>query len=454
MLFSRKKKGISLRVLYVWIILAALLISGLMFYSTHSLKLTFNRLIDAAENQIALEKAAHELMDASDYLTERVQCFTVSGDMRFLNDYFTEVFETKRRENAITKMSGDPAVVSALEQLQQAMQDSVRLMNKEYYAMRLVTEAKGYSDIPEALKSTELTQEDAALSVEKKMKRATEIVLDNDYYEQKDRIRSEMKESLSALETLTRNTEQAVLKELQDNMNVIRIIILIQVLMMIIVVWLTLHLGIHPILKAVDRIKEDRAIPECGANEFRYLAHTYNTQTVKLNEENELLKTISQTDALTGLRNRMALRNDYDTYTNREVTVMMLDLDNFKRINDTCGHEEGDRILAETGKLLSDTFGKDYCYRFGGDEFLVILPDVSESEFLTKLRPLRENTPQLLMNGKPSPVGYSIGFSHGIPSKVLNLRDLFDDADQNMYADKRSKPRDIPSTRKTALEGA
>ncbi len=119
---------------------------------------------------------------------------------------------------------GNPEVSEALAQLQHAMEDSVSLMNREYYAMRLVIDAKGDTDIPDTLKEIALSAKDAALSPEEKMKRATEMVLDNEYYEQKDRIRSEMKESLLVLESFTRNTEYSALNDLQNVMNIIRII--------------------------------------------------------------------------------------------------------------------------------------------------------------------------------------------------------------------------------------
>ena len=438
---KRNKDGLSLRTIYIWMIIATLIISGLMFYATFSLTSTFQRLTDATENQIALDKAAHELMDASDYLTERVQRFTVNGDPRFMNEYFTEAFETNRREHAIEKMSGDSRASAVLEQLQEAMEGSRKLMHREYYAMRLVIEAKGYTDYPAELQDVSLSEQDAVLSPEGKMRRATEMVLDDEYYDRKERIRTDLQESLDALEAMTRNAESAAFDDVRGIMNYVRVIIVIQILGMVLLVWLTVRLEINPTLKAVDRIKNDRPIEEEGANEFRYLARAYNGLTDQLSRENELLKEASRTDALTGIRNRLALREDYDSYQGHEVTVMLLDLDNFKTINDTRGHEEGDRILSETGRLLADAFGREHCFRYGGDEFLVIYPDCSEAEFRKKLDTIMENRPVFRDAGEVLRAGYSVGYVHAYVNEQRDLRDLFTEADQKMYQIKRDKLR-------------
>lgn len=166
---------------------------------------------------------------------------------------------------------------------------------------------------------------------------------------------------------------------------------------------------------------------------FRKVAHL----TEELQRENERLQSMSITDSLTGIRNRMALRQDYDSYRNCEVTVMMLDLNQFKRINDTLGHGEGDRILRETGHLLADTFGAEHCYRYGGDEFLVILPDLPESEFRERLERMMESRPTLTMDGKTSHVGYSVGYVHAALDHHDTLRNLMASADERMYQMKR-----------------
>ena len=154
--------------------------------------------------------------------------------------------------------------------------------------------------------------------------------------------------------------------------------------------------------------------------------------TKELHRENEILQYMSMTDALTGIRNRMALRHSYDSYQGHEVSVMMLDINDFKIKNDTYGHDEGDRVLIETGKLLSETFGEDHCYRYGGDEFLVIVPDISETEFREKLESMKQKS---VVMGDSKTV-FSVGYAHALLKDPDMLRELISKADERMYEEK------------------
>ena len=158
----------------------------------------------------------------------------------------------------------------------------------------------------------------------------------------------------------------------------------------------------------------------------------------QLRLENEHLKALSLIDPLTGIRNRLALRQDFDSYNTHEVTVMMIDIDNFKSINDTIGHEEGDRVLMETASIIAESFGKEYSYRYGGDEFLVVYPDASESEFKKKLDAMMRKRPSIIMDGVKTEIGISAGVIHEKLDDPKKLRNLFSIADERMYRTKRS----------------
>ncbi len=105
-------------------------------------------------------------------------------------------------------------------------------------------------------------------------------------------------------------------------------------------------------------------------------------------------------------------------------TVIMLDLDHFKRINDSFGHAAGDEVLRVFGRVLRDTVrGGDTVGRFGGEEFLVILPPPGGADVL-----LRRVRAQWLAE-RPFPVTFSAGIaaSAGDPDQTVNL------ADQALY---------------------
>ena len=98
-------EGISLRTIHIAMILCAVVISLLLIFSTYQSASVFSSLSKAAGDYSVRQKAAHELMEASDYLTEMVQRFTLEGDTQYLENYFEEVFVSRRREESITSMS-------------------------------------------------------------------------------------------------------------------------------------------------------------------------------------------------------------------------------------------------------------------------------------------------------------------------------------------------------------
>ena len=435
---KRSEKEISIRRIHIWLIIIILITSATVVYSTYRMTQTFLRLVTASVKQAELYKAAHELMDASDYLTEQVQRFTVNGDMRFLEQYFTEAFETTRREEAISKMDLDKRTEAAQDKLRQAMNSSVQLMDQEYYAMRLVIEAKGYTDYPDILKEYSLKPEDAGLLPEDKLRRATELVLNDDYYTVKDLIRKDMRESIEEVDRIMQESRDAELSTLQKDLNIVRIVILLQTVSILFMVRLTTRLGINPILRAVEKIKADSPILETGASEFRYLAQAYNKMYAKNKSSIETLNYKASHDELTGAYNRAGydfLLSNIDLST---TYMMLFDVDNFKTINDTYGHEIGDKVLIKLVQVLKSIFRDDDCIcRIGGDEFVVFMVHSSgmprrliESK-IDQINDDLENTD----DGLP-PVSISVGIVNG--KDASDSANLFEKTDAAMYESKKS----------------
>lgn len=437
-----REDGISLRTLYVWLIILAVIITGVVVYATYHLSATFLQLSRAMDEHMVLERAAYELLEASDYLTEKVQRFSIAGKMEYLEDYFTEAFETTRRENAIEKMSQSPNSSAALEKLQEALVSSKSLMEQEFYAMRLVIEAKKIKDYPEVLQTVTLTEEDRQMTPEGKLRRATTLVLSESYYEKKDLVRDKMKESLTELENLTRSFEEASAKTLRSELQLVRTVIILQALGIFVMIWLTSTLGISPVLKAVDRIKDDSPIPEIGANEFRYLARTYNKMYNVYKASVEHLNFKASHDELTKVYNRAG----YDLLLSSldlDTTYMLLfDVDDFKQVNDGYGHETGDRLLIKVANTLRGNFrSDDYVCRIGGDEFVVFMvhSDGTQDKLIaSKIQQINRELGQGA-DGLP-PTSISVGIAHG--TQCADTAELYEKTDAAMYMAKRNGKHD------------
>ena len=276
------RKGISLKTLHIAMIICAVVISALLVFSTYQSSSVFSKLSKATGNYIVRQEAAHELMEASDYLTEMVQRFTLEGDTQYLNNYFEEAFVSRRREASITSMAENEAEEVLVKQLQEAMDESTALMYREYYAMKLVIDAKEIRDDHESLRAIDLKDEDTFLSADEKMDLAQKMVLGTEYYEKKEIIRTKLKSSLQTLDKLMATTRQTTSDELNSELTIVRVAIIVLTVVILALIGLTAKLGTIPLMDAQQKIDKEEPIPEKGAKEFKALAHGYNRMHEKL----------------------------------------------------------------------------------------------------------------------------------------------------------------------------
>lgn len=163
-------------------------------------------------------------------------------------------------------------------------------------------------------------------------------------------------------------------------------------------------------------------------------------QLVNARQEMELL---ALTDALTGLPNRRALMNHVATDEQRmhreskPLGVVLLDVDNFKQVNDSLGHAAGDTVLRAVADCLQETVrGADHVGRWGGDEFLLLLPGASASEAAEIAERCREKIAGrkiVATDGDAIRVTVSLGAAAGPIDAWRSAADLLQLADQALY---------------------
>lgn len=152
-------------------------------------------------------------------------------------------------------------------------------------------------------------------------------------------------------------------------------------------------------------------------------------------------------DPLTGCFTRAfgleMMRVTFDNAVRKNVpyTVAFIDLDDFKQINDRNGHDYGDRILAEVGRSLISRFRlSDMVVRWGGEEFLVLLPEVDSKHAESILK--RVMTPGLASLGAGKVQRGSVGVAERLEDAIAMPQNLIDLADQRMYDAKRRRDHD------------
>ena len=373
-----KQEGISLKKM-TWVMLGVSVIIALMllFAVTGAFR-SFRQMEKLTDNYIMLQDATTELMGASDLLTEEAQCYTVIGTRNHLENYFNEAENERRREHAIATMEAEMPDSAALQDLMKAMNESVALMDREYYAMRLVLEAQEDSDIPAPLRELQLKTEDQALSPEKKTELAQRMMHDEEYYEQKNRIRSNLTACVEDLKSSVHGEQKRMEEQTGQKMILVSALIILQTLAVFLMLWMITRLGLNPVLRAVDHIRKDQKIPIVGASEFRYLAGTYNMMYNAYKKSIEKLNFKASHDELTGVYNRAGYDLIISSMDLSSSAMMLLDADLFKSVNDTYGHETGDQILKKIAATLKKNFrSDDYICRIGGDEFVVLMVHVS-----------------------------------------------------------------------------
>jgi diguanylate cyclase (GGDEF)-like protein len=166
-------------------------------------------------------------------------------------------------------------------------------------------------------------------------------------------------------------------------------------------------------------------------------------EALQAKEETEReLRRLTISDPLTGLHNRRqltaVLQKEFQRWKRYRIdcTCMMLDLDHFKRINDTYGHDAGDEVLKGFAKLLDANIRKiDSCFRYGGEEFVVVLPAAPIAEAVQVAERLLELTRDFpyVFAGETVTVTASVGISNFAASNSDNWNNIITLADEKLY---------------------
>ncbi len=287
------RNGISIRVVHIAMLACAAAIVGLLIYSTVQSSNVFTTLSAETDNYIVRQKAADDLMEASDYLTERFQLLTTLDGtdeagrediQKYISQYFEEAFTSQRRENAVKVMAENHADESLTKQLEEALNESRSLMGMEKKAMYLICDLYGIDTIymSELDPFSPSPEEDVKSDPESKKNQAQMLVMGNDYYASKEIIRTKLKNALEMMDEQMSATRRKTSADMMKTLSINRTMIIVMVVVLGGLILLTAVLSTIPLITANRCRRDNKRIPMIGSKEFRAMAESYNEMYDKL----------------------------------------------------------------------------------------------------------------------------------------------------------------------------
>ena len=349
-------KGIRISTVNMIMILISCVLYILLITATIRVSEQYKNVHSSMDEYIAFEENEAFLTEGSAYLTEQVRLYTVTLEPEYMENYFTEANESKRRETALENLTDAYEGDQAYEYLVEALQHSNDLMHDEIYAMRLISEAQDYPEesLPPEVQEVGLSDEDQTLGRDEMIQKAREIVFGTAYQDAKARILASVESSMKSMHEVTHEKMLGNAEALESTMTMQRRLVSILFVETVATFLLIILLIIKPLQVHVNCIKEEKMMEVTGSYEFKYLALTYNDIFEIKNANEAMLRYRAEHDPLTGIVNRGGFEQLKSMFQMKggALGLLIIDVDKFKLINDGYGHEVGDQVLKKVAGLL------------------------------------------------------------------------------------------------------
>lgn len=400
---------------------------------SNNVKNRFNDVNDSMSKFIICQQSSEKIKESANYLTEQARLFVVTGSREHLDSYLKEYLEIRSQQKAFRELEKVCSKSDlALQRLRIALEQGNGLIEMELYAMRLVCEAMQEKDLPTAISKIAIGDLDKSSSPQEMKETAINNLFGDGYMIYKLRLNSNCQLTVAAIEQQIKKDLNMNADQLGSNIRRLRVLFFV---LLIVNVFIFIGFGflvILPLGKFRTSIENDEKLDVIGSLEFKSLAESYNEiYEIKAQNEKSLLKK-AEYDGLTGILNRRAFDQICETSAQKEqkIALLLIDMDNFKNVNDTYGHLGGDNALKSLAAALSETFrDTDYVARVGGDEFAAILPNCDASAanaIKKKIERINKRLSQLAEHFVSVSVG--VAFSDNGFSK-----ELYDKADKALY---------------------
>ena len=263
--------------------------------------------------------------------------------------------------------------------------------------------------------------------------RASALVFDEGYMEYKDQIRESVAKCADRL-VATTGEEMVRTNASMNRLMVVQGILLVVLLLCIVaeVIFITTQIRM-PLARMVEFMRRQEPLKPTGAEELQFVTKTYNEFLEKTQTAQRQLSYEASHDPLTGLFNRSGYEAFMDNADQDHIALLIIDIDQFKAINDTYGHDVGDRILKRVAEILTHSFRSvDAICRVGGDEFVVVMTRANSSMHQLVINKIaRANS--LLQDPQDGLPKTSLSVGVAFSDRENPQGDIFKDADTALY---------------------
>lgn len=430
------------------------ILTGVVFCFILLISNSVNKRFDAVRRTITkfivCEQSSKDIKESANYLTEKAQQFVVSLNPSYAESFIEEITVKRSQDRALESLMEVCSEKDlALQRLKIALSQADSLNEMELYSIRLAYESiakdptrESAVKIPESVSGISLRPDDSALSAEEMHARAISNLFESGFLLYRTRVNENCNLTIRAIEQQIEDELGANADELGENLQRLQMLFCLLLIVTTLIFVALAFLVINPLKKFQISIRNDEKLKMIGSSEFKSLAQSYNEiyDMKAKNEKTLLIK--AEYDALTGILNRRAFDQICQSSAEKKqsIALLLIDMDNFKHINDTYGHQGGDTALKELARLLKETFRKDdYVARIGGDEFAAILQDFNpsaENRILEKVEEI--NVALSNMKDGIKPVSISVGAAY---SATGYSERLYRSADKALYEVKENGRR-------------
>ena len=435
---GNNRKAISAKGVIIPSIVVILFFNLLIIYITFIINRSGREISAMMQRNFVFSEMSANYSQGVDSLVELAGKYVSTLDEDVLKEYFSRYHQVIEDGDALAEEFTRLKYDESCEQMKASIAYEAGRNDTEHHALRLCAGAANLdlSAYPE-LQEYALTPQEEQLSPALQHDAAMELISSRSYQATRGNIQRTLSMEVhfaadrTAAEIEKKNRILANYRVIQWILMGLGILILIAMSVLLFVRLLI------PLEKSVEIVQRGDEIPvNRGFAELQRLAASYDELLHYRNKLESNLRTLSMTDALTGLPNRMAFEDYVNQFKNdadvESMTVFSMDVNCLKETNDRKGHLYGDRLLRDAAVCILTAFGDSTgknCFRFGGDEFAAFWINEPEEKIGPALT-------QFKLEQEKREVSISVGYARSADIGATSVKELFEKADRFMYSEK------------------